>query len=205
MKKIYVLAYVPSLGELGNATNRLKEEICAVCRKVNITYDPIAYKFDQWGGEDLLKVGGMEYFVSERLKDLLQEIPGIAFQKAIIEKESYFKVSKNAYQKDIPNFYLLTIEKRLDGPEIWYTRTKVCESCGDQKWMITLEGISSTINSDVNAKYTPREVYKDTWNGEMIFSLQDPGLPIVTEEFVDILNGLGGYKYDLREAKWADR
>lgn len=67
--------------------------------------------------------------------------------------------------------------------------------------MWTLEGIQSTINSDPTAIYTPRQVYFKEWNGEIIFNLHDPGKPIVTQEFLDIVNDVSLKKVTLAPAE----
>lgn len=203
LPNIYVLSYIPSVGELGGKTKTISNKICEICGKDDEKFEVISYWFEQWNGEDLIKAGGLNYFVSERLKLLLEvKIEGINFQKAVIEKADYYKPSKKAYQKEIPSFYLLNIGNILDGPDIWWERDNVCQACSRQKWKITLIGIQSTVNSDPTATYVPRQVFKNKWNGEDIFCLEDPGLPIVTQNFLDIVNSLNGFKYELKTANW---
>ncbi len=200
---IYVLRDIPSLGELGRKTEVIFRELCKTCKRREVEYKYLSYRFGRWNGEDLISVAGTLIFVSERLKNELDEkgIKNISYSIIENEKESYFKIGKNAYQKSLPNFYRLTIHSKADGPEIWWQRAHICPECNDQKWDITIEGVSSTISSDPFAHYTPRKVYKTSWNGEDVFNLMDIGLPIATQSFVDRVNSFG-IKYEFPPAEW---
>ncbi len=201
---LYVIGRVPSIGEMGECTIVHFKEICSICKMKSVEYQEIAIKFDRWDGEDLISVGGTMNFVSKRLKTRLEEneIKGIDFQEAKNEKESFFKFGKKAYQDSLPIFYFLKINSSLDGPEIWWERTYVCPGCQDQKWEITMDGISSTISPDSSELYVPRKVFRDSWHGENIFNLLDPGLPLATQKFIDVVNSFGG-RYKFPVAEWA--
>ena len=201
MINLYVLNSLPSLGEMGDQTSIERINLCSECNILEENIHAFSYKFASWNGQDLIEVAGNYFFVSERVKiELEKHVNGtLEFFKINKEKTDYFKIGKKAYQKEIPTFYKLEIKKRLDGPEIWWEREAKCPKCSRDKWNITLDGIGSSINDD---DYVPRKVYKNTWNGEMIFKLQDPGQPIVTQEFLDIVNSVTDQKIELREAEW---
>lgn len=201
MIDLYVLNNLPSLGEMGDKTDIERTKSCSECNILDENIHEFSYKFASWNGQDLIEVAGNYIFVSEKVKIELEKHANgtLDFFKIKNEKADYFKIGKKAYQKEIPTFYKLEIKKRLDGPEIWWEREGKCPKCDRDQWNITLDGIGSSIDDD---DYVPRQVYKNTWNGEMIFNLQDPGQPIVTQDFLDIVNSVTDQKIELRKAEW---
>ncbi|MDC7125206.1 MAG: hypothetical protein PQJ46_06555 [Spirochaetales bacterium] len=204
LPSIYVLNDLPSLGEIGEKTKSIFNIECATCNRRTIEYNPFSYVFARWNGEDLISVAGNEYFVSKRLKlELEPKVKDLVnFVPIINEKKEYFKMGKSAYQKTIPPFFRLEITHNIDGPELWWERNEQCPACGKYKWWPTLKGIESTITSAPTATYTPRQVYFKDWKGEAIFNLNDPGKPIVTQEFIDTVNNVCIKKIKLKPAEW---
>jgi hypothetical protein len=201
--KIYVLNKLPSLGELGDKTQIEYKTVCYKCGIKRAVKKQISYKFDMWNGEDLISVAGIYKFVSQRLKSELEflENKEVTFTPVVNEKSDYFKPGKNAYQKEIPQFYLIEPLKVLDGPELWWKRVGKCESCNKHSWNYTIEGITSVVADDLD-NYVQRGVYQNQWRGELIFNLSDPGAPIVTEDFIKIVNRVDKTRHSFFEAKW---
>lgn len=201
--KIFVFDNFLVKGEMGEKTNIERKIACNHCNRVDIIEHVLSYKFDEWRGEDIIK-GANFYLFSEKLKIWFDknDIEGVAFKKIINEKSENFKIRKSAYQSSLPVFFKIEFHNQLEGSEIWWEKDYICEICKDQKWEPTIQGLSSLFPEDPYEEYFPREVYKESWNGEKLFLLEDPGPPIITEDLLLEIKRITNQKITLREAKW---
>lgn len=203
---IYTFIIYPIIGELGDATKVEHSLVCAVCerRKAPI-FKYIEYRFDRWAGEDLVKAMGC-YAVSKRLKQAFEQanISGMNFENMKTSKGDYFEVTSDAYAKNLPKFYRLMIEGKASGPEIWWTSWD-CETCKVRHWDRTKLGTKAEGAVLTGEVGVPREVFMDSWQGHDIFNLEDPGLPIVTQRFVDLIQQEGVIGVVFHPAKWVER
>lgn len=203
---IYTLASVPAIGEIGPATIVEDFPECPVCdRRKPPVFKFIEYRFDRWAGEDLVTAMGY-YAVSERLRLELQRagISGIDFRDLKVSQGDDFEITNDAYSKTLPKYYHLIITGTASGPELWWT-SETCLNCGVKHWDITRLGIKAQGAVLIGEVGTPREVFKDSWQGHDIFNLEDPGLPVVTQRFVDLIQQEGVIGVVFHPAKWVER
>ena len=210
---IYFLLGIPVIGELSPETKKERHIACEICgRSSKTVFSDIEYIFDQWNGQDIFS-GLAEYFISERLKTLLEHNNCNGYELQPVKasfsrkttKANYF--GKNAYQNELPNFYHLKVTASAEGDiDSWYEVFSVNEKCGHKKELLTLEGMRSMSNPELigedKENPLPRNVYKDSWKGDAMFLLQDGlDIPIVTQTFVDCLSVLN-ININKREGVW---
>lgn len=203
---IFSLIGCPVIGEVGDKTEVVRPPACPVCnRRPPPVFTFIEYRFDRWAGEDLVTAMG-EYAVSERLRRAMESagLTGATFRDMAVSKGDYFVIEPPAYADDLPPFYQLVVTGRASGPEVWWT-SETCPACGVTFWSPTDEGVRAHAADLTGDMPTPRQVYRDSWKGDDIFSLGDPGFPVVTQRFVDVLNRVGVIGVKLQPAEWADR
>lgn len=199
---IYTLLGVPVIGELSPNTKKEKKVICDKCNKRESVFSDIEYVFDRWNGEDI--IGALaEYFITQKLKEKLEERKIKGYKVTLIQtsfskqRGGVNKFGKGAYQKELPMFYHFEIIGKAKGDiEKWYEVLKVFEECGHKMELFTDEGAESMSNPELIGEDVenplPRNVYKNSWEKDDLFLLQDNlNMPIVTQNFVDILIELG--------------
>ena len=203
---IYTLVGVPVIGELGDSTIVERFEVCPVCdRRKRPFVKTMDYCFDRWAGEDLVTSMGC-YAVSERLRNALEhaDISGLDFKEMIVSQGDYFEITDDTYAKNLPKFYRLIINGAASGPELWWT-SWTCTNCQIKHWDITKVGIKAQNAVITDEVGTPIEVFKDSWKGHDVFHLEDPGLPVVTQKFVDLIKQQGSIGVVFHPAKWVER
>jgi hypothetical protein len=220
---INILLGVPVMGTLSPDTKITREIICETCNRRNTQYSDITYVFDRWGGEDIIS-GRAEYFISQRLKEKLEE-KNIKGYKTTPVKTTFSeqrggikKFGRGAYQKELPNFYYFEIIGKAEGAiDDWFEviNPTQCEGCKKNKIMLSDDGLRSMSNPELVGKDTenplPGNVYIESWQGDDIFLLQDDlALPIVTYKFIDCLTELGVKINNsggvwIRSTYWIDR
>lgn len=211
---INFLLGVPVMGTLSPDTTITREVICETCNRRSTKYSDITYVFDRWRGEDIIS-GRAEYFISQRLKDKLEE-KNIKGYKTTPVKTTFSeqrggikKFGKGAYQKELPNFYYFeTVGKAEGALDDWFKiiDPAECEGCKKNKRMLSSDGFRSISNPDLTGEDTenplPTNVYKESWQGDDVFLLLDSmNLPVVTSNFIDCLTALG-IKINEREGVW---
>src|SRR5205085_7667361 len=102
----------------------------------------------------------------------------------------------------IPDFLQLVITGIADGPSGWWERDGVCPTCHRPIWKPT-----ERVNDAIFAKYKskpgpPRLVSASSWKGDDMFSLTDPGPPMVTERFKKIAEAENVEGLILDPAEW---
>lgn len=203
--EIYTLVGCPVLGDLGPRTLIKNRIICPDCnREVAIEYHKIEYVFDQWkDGLDLV-TARMVYIVTNRLRMAIEsnKLCGVQFRKIWSAKSNRFLEIYG--KKRLPTFYEMIASNIIDG-EGWWENVGLCKTCGQPKWNTTpkvLEWASARVTGTITA---PRSVYEDSWKGQDVFYLPEPGPPIVTQRFVDTIENLGTIDVMLHSAKWVSR
>lgn len=211
---INILVGVPVTGTLSPTTQIKREIVCTTCNRRRTQYSDITYVFDRWSGEDIVS-GRAEYFISQRLKEKLEE-KNIKGYKITPLKTSFSeqgggirRFGEGAYQKELPDFYYFEIKGKAKGAiDDWFEviDTTECEGCKESKKMLSMDGIRSMSNPDLIGKDTdnplPRNVYKESWQGDDVFLLQDSmNLPMVSGNFIGCLTALG-IKLSQREGVW---
>lgn len=203
--KIFTLVSCPVLGDLGPRTLIKNRIVCPDCnREIFVEYNKIEYIFDSWEeGQDLV-TARMVYIVTNRLRDAIEsnKLSGVQFQKILTTKSRRFL--ETYVEKRLPTFYEIIVHSIVDG-EGWWKKSGICKTCGQPIFDITpkvLEWASARVIGTVT---TPRSVYEDSWKGQDIFYLPEPGPPIITQKFVDIIKNLGISNVILHPAKWASR
>lgn len=220
---VTILLGVPVMGTLSPETKTTRVIICETCNRRNTLYSDITYVFDRWGGEDIIS-GRAEYFISERLKEKLEE-KKIKGYKTTPVKTSFSeqrggikKFGRKAYQKELPNFYHFEIIGKAEGAiDDWFKviDPTECEGCKKNKIMLSYDGLRSMSNPELTGKDTENplsgNVYIESWQGDDVFLLEDNlVLPIVTYKFIDCLTELG-VKINkpggvwIRSTNWIDR
>lgn len=203
---IYTLVGCPIIGELGPSTQVRDFPVCPKCnRRRRPVFDAIEYRFDRWAGEDLVTAMRC-YAISERLRKSLQtsEISGATYEEITASKADHFEITEPAYSDSLPPFYRLSISGRCNGPELWWT-SWTCEACGIIHWDRTGPGRHAAVAHITGDIGIPREVFSDSWQNTDIFLLDDPGPPIVTQHFADVLGKTDVAEVFLHPAKWVTR
>lgn len=202
---LYTLVACPVIGVLGGQTHAIEFSVCEVCElRQRTAFQFIDYCFDKWSGQDLVSILN-QYFISQRLRFVIAaaSLQGITFQDMTVSKGNYFKIESLAYANVIPPFFHLALTK-VAGPESWWLSNR-CEACGITNWNISDVGLVGQMAGVTGEIAQPREVYRDSWAGEDMFYLQDPGPPLITQRFANVLSQLGVMGIVLQPAKWADR
>ena len=202
---IYSLIGCPAPGELGDKTKFTQPEVCPKCkRRKPIEYLFIEYRFDQWEGEDMVTALG-QYAVSDRLYRALQgaHLTGMAFRKMAVSKGDDFYIDPEAYSTELPTFHHLVVTGEAAGPEIWYT-SWTCPVCHVRHWDQTAEGTIAATAELTGKLPKPRQVFRRSWKNDDIFSLGDPGVPVLTGRFKEVLERIGVRGILLQPAEWVD-
>jgi hypothetical protein len=200
---IYTPASVPALGELGPATLVERPDVCPVCgRQPPGEFRFVEFVFDSWDGEDLVTAMDV-YVASERLRDALERagVTGAQFEVVKVSKSDYFEFGEGAYAPDLPRFYRLVFVGRARGPETWWT-SDTCEGCGVTYWERTELGGEASMAVALGEAAPPREVYRSSWSGHDLFTLQDPGPPLATERTMQVFTELSVKEVTFQPAKW---
>lgn len=213
--KINFLLAVPVMGELSSETVKNDIILCEMCKRRETQYSNITYVFDRWRGEDIIN-GASEFFISQRLKEKLEEKNIKGYKLTPIkttfseQRGGIRKFGKEAYQKELPDFYYLEVLGKAEGDiDKWFKiiDSTECEGCKSNKKMLARDGIRSLGNPELTGgkdvdNPLSRNVYERTWQKDDIFLLQDGlNLPIVTQNFIDCLSELD-IKLNEKDGVW---
>lgn len=200
--KIYSLVGCPVLGDLGLRTLIRNRVVCSGCNREIVTeYQKIEYVFDAWRGGLDLATARMVYIVTSRLREAIEarKLRGVRFRGIWSTKSNRFLEIHG--KKRLPAFYEMMASDIVEG-EGWWKNIGPCRTCGQPQWSTTprvLEWASARV---AGAMTVPRTVYEESWKGQDIFCLPEPGPPLVTQRFVDIIESLGTVDVVFHSAKW---
>lgn len=191
--KLYILLSAPVIGAIEATTIKERILLCEHCNRKELHFSNAILNLDKWNGEEMISAMG-QLFISENLKIKLDTL-NILFDATPFDVLVKKKSIKD--QKPTPNFYRILFRNVCKGQgEPWFEFISKCDTCGREKWMMDTEGYRSSANPELTGKDienpAPRKVDKASWKNEDVFLLQDEyDIPIVTQNFVDILEELG--------------
>jgi hypothetical protein len=203
--RIYTPASIPTIAELGEATEVSESEPCPACnRQPPPRFTFVEFIFDVWDGEDLVTAMDV-WAASERLRNASEQsgLTGAQFDDMRVTKAEYFEPGGDAYAPDLPRFHRVDIGGRAQGPETWWI-SEVCEQCGLRAWERTSAGTRAEIALAFGEPAPPRQVYRGSWSGDDFFRLDDPGPPLVTERVKDVFERLPVKEVSFQPAEWVD-
>jgi hypothetical protein len=181
---------------------------CVQCgRQVDPCYKEFEFVLDSLPQCDLIQSNDADvYLISERLLAELERIDAKGYQHRSIADISLSGDFRRSYpnfckvSSEIKRFQYLTITGKCDGPWIRNTRGATCAIC-DQPTP-ELKDFDATV-SEIMGDVSPQSlfVFPETWHGEDIFYLSEPGPPLITERIASILTKTG----NLRKEKVMDK
>lgn len=201
--KIFTLVDSPTLGQIGNDTAITYANHCDSCGQEDTLVEFLEYSFDSWDGEDIVKTGNI-YAVTDRLRNALEgtSLSGFRFSKMKTSKSEIFEDMDPDNEVSIPVFWHFKILGLASGPSGWWNYKGDCESCGRPVWEHT-ERVSQAVMSPLMGEVGhPRQVDFNSWHGESIFWLNDPGPPLVVQELFNLLENLQIKGLSLQIAEW---
>lgn len=189
MPRIYALESVPVVGHLRDYWP--PSISCRSCGRLVGSYKKVTFVFDTLSECALFASADGSYFITETLMRLLDStgISGFhAHRPSIAFSDDYSRNTREAGTQSLPSgIYYFVISGRADGP--WRRRKRgTCHECGQFLPADDQE-------TDNLAPPQTVRVYVDSWHGDDLFYVTEPGPPIVTERFVRILEEVG----DLRQ------
>ncbi len=193
------------LGTIGDDTVINYGDVCEVCgRQAPPQIEFLEYSFDVWERADIVTTYDV-YAVTDRLRAILEgaQLKGFLFRDMKVSKSEIFRESDPNDQIKLPRFWELVITgKALAGLSGWWEREGTCKGCGRTLWKHTdrvVEALSSVLKGEIGP---PREVKKESWKGDDIFRLDDPGPPVVTKAFSNVLEQSEVTGVVFHPAKW---
>jgi hypothetical protein len=193
------------LGEVGDGSLIHYGEACPACgRQPPRTVQYLDYRFDAWAGEDLVCTGD-EFAVTPALRSALESagIEGVTFRSMSTSKSEMFATDDQP--REVPEFSHMVIEHRCSGPSGWWELKGVCPRCRRPNWEHTDRVGEALTAAAIGATPPPRLVYADSWHGEDVFMLDDPGPPLATERFVKALSPFNTSGLVFSPARWMSR
>jgi hypothetical protein len=205
LPSIFSFVGCPILGTIGDSTLINYGEVCEVCGKETpIQIDFLEYAFDVWEGADIVTTYD-RYAVTDRLRAILEraKLKGFQFRDMKVSKSDIFKEADPHDDVKLPKFWeLIIIGKALAGHSGWWDYEGICKGCNRPIWKYTErlnEALSSVLKGEIGP---PREVRKESWKADDIFRLDDPGPPVVTKGFTDLLDQAKVAGVVFHPAKW---
>lgn len=189
MPRIYVLESVPVVGHLRECWPLSIS--CRSCGRLVGSYDTVTFVFDTLLECALFASADGSYFITEALMRLLESrgIAGFhAHRSSIAFSNDYSRNTRESGAPSLPSgIYYFVVSGRADGP--WRRRKQgPCHECGQ---FLPVDDHETDNLAPLQAVH----VYADSWHGDDLFYVTEPGPPIVTERFVRILEEVG----DLRQ------
>ena len=175
---LYTVASTPRLGE-GDARAACGP-ICRACKQAEPRAgedQPLVLPLDRYAGEPLVSVG-RGWAVSAALAR--------AFEAAGLRGYQLREIP------DLPSGLLLqlVITGRAQAASSWWRRMRDCPTCHRPIWRMTTNTTRALFAAVRGEIAMPRSVYRERWQGDDLFYLDDPGPPIVTAATKAVLEGL---------------
>lgn len=186
--EIFTFIRCPIIGEPGEATLFSYSEGCEVCGQEDppeITF--LDYQFDFWEGEDIVEAHG-HYAVTAHLRNALEQsgLKGVAFREMTSSRSQMFAESDPTQSVKLPSFFEMLITGKANGPSGWWDFAGHCQACGRPIWRYTDRVVYALSAVHTGSIGPCREVSLESWQGDDIFRLSDPGPPIVTSNGVKL-------------------
>jgi hypothetical protein len=202
LPELYTLVHCPVVGDLGPRTKVKNRVYCDDCqREVAIEYSKVEYVFDYWDEHDLI-TAKMVYIATARLRRAIEskKLRGMEFREIWIGRTERF--SKTYRETTFPKFFEIIAPNIVEGRG-WWKKAGVCETCGQPIWKQTRQVLEWARARVAQTATAPRTVSRDAWQGQDFFFLPEPGPPIVTSHFVEILKSLAVKDVIIHPAKWS--
>ena len=194
---IYTLREAKILGGQTEETQIETTPLCDNCTLREERFTKIVHEFSDYDGEDFFQgLGNNMFIISSRL--IKREIKGFELLPIIKKhKKNKYAIFDKKKFKSTEFFHLNIIGKAKSKAEMW-KYTDCDQNCGKQKWTYTEKWLVEGDNE------YERQVFEDSWNGDDIFFLDEPGNPVITENLLQILEEFEVKDLDLIPAHWVD-
>ncbi|OZH52259.1 hypothetical protein AFK68_25560 [Hydrocoleum sp. CS-953] len=203
LPKIFSFVGCPVIGQLGEESIVTYQNYCETCKRQNDVVQFLDYSFDRWDGEDIVKTGNI-YAVTDRLRNALETsgLTGFSFHKMKTSKNELFEEIDPNNEIIIPTFWQLEISGKATGSSGWWEYQGECKDCYRPNWGYT-DRVSRALMASVMGEIgPPRKVSIDSWQGESIFWLNDPGPPLVIDKVICLFNDLNITGVAFHPAEW---
>jgi hypothetical protein len=202
---IFTLVAVPIIGKLGRNSKIVERPPCKVC---GVSYREevtiLDYEFDTWERAELIKAGHDNYAITRRLFGVFEKagLKGMATETMKVSRGKIFDRIDPEHKIKIPEFMRLIITGKADGPSGWWERGPTCPACGRPQWKRTEAATKALFSTFSKQPAPPRLVSAATWQGDDAFWLTDPGPPVVTNRFEQVVKGEKVEGVVLEPAEW---
>ena len=205
--KIFSVISGPVVGEMGPRSKLVHRDPCPQCGR---EYWPevqfLHYELDYWQGEPLITLQ-YNYAVTAALRRAIEAagIKGASFRPMEAGfGDVYEQMKEDEGEVVLPEFFQLVIGKTLTAGPGWWVRGPRCPGCGRVQWENRPWTIKAILGGSEAEGVPPRTVVRSGYHGEDLFFLDDPGPPIITERFRQLLEENGVTGLALRRAEFAD-
>jgi len=168
---LFTVAAAPRLGE-GDARAGFGP-ICRGCKQAEPPAgDELRPSLERWNGETLV-AAGRSWVVIPALRQAIEEaaLRGCAFRVL-----------------DGKGLVQMTITGRAQAASSWWRRMRDCPLCRRPVWRMTTNTTRALFAAVRGEIALPRSVYRERWQGDDFFYVDDPGPPIITEHAKRILD-----------------
>ena len=200
LPEIFTLVSCPIVGELGPDTTVIENEPCPECGR---PYRPfivfLDYVFDAWQRAEFIQVVDT-YAMTKRLFTAAQNAGLKGFSAREMKVTRGERMDPNI---EIPEFVRFWVDGEADGPSGWWERGPVCPECGRVIWKNT-DRLAQALFATKDEPGPARLVWPKSWEGEDIFTVGDPGPPVVTDRFKVFLEREQVIELVFAPARWAD-
>jgi hypothetical protein len=197
---LYTLDKVPAVGHLGRTVPFSIS--CPECGRNTQDYHDVDIVLESLPECDLVSAGG-SYFASDVLLTKLRTIGarGYTSRSAVNTVSDQLHLAEPGILDrvdEMPTLSYLIVTGRCDGPWVRHERGSTCATCGQPRGQrLGASTSASEVSADLQRAAL---VWPETWHGEDMFYLSEPGPPIVTERIATLLRDTG----NLRQEKVVD-
>lgn len=202
--EIFTFIRCPIIGEPGKATQFSSATSCEECGQEDASEITLLdYQFDFWEGEDIVEAH-RRYAVTSRLRNALEhsELKGFSFRDMVVSRSQMFEEMDPDKSLIMPFFFEMLISGRASGPSGWWDLKGHCRSCGRPIWDYTDRVVDALSAVHTGSTGPSREVSAESWLGEDIFCINDPGPPVVTVNWVKLFTELKVKGVVFHPARW---
>lgn len=202
---VFSLVEVPTIGTIGDDTEIEYGDECPKCE----TEPPpriefLDYSFDTWESAQIVTTYDV-YAVTKELRQVLEkaDLKGFSFRNMKVSRSEIFADLDPDADISLPEFFEMLINgKALAGPDGWWDYEGECPRCKRPIWKHT-DRVDEALQAALKEKAgPPRQVRRESWKGDDIFRLDDPGPPVVTSRFASVLRDVQKEGIVLHPAVW---